>query len=224
MTASNAQEYQRLYRQRPYVKAKAAERSKKYRQRPEVKARELERGRKRKDYHREYNKEYNKRPDVKMREAERKAMRDQQPDVIAKKAERLATKLANNTKRNILKLERAMLREYRHRPYIKALAADDKKEYLKKYQKSKKEYRDQIREWLYDIQQGKCNGCGSHWPNFGYFQLDHINPKDKKDGLSDRVVFKKNGFQLLCGTCNFVKSDNSQEWMLNKLRTDGIIK
>ena len=72
---------------------------------------------------------------------------------------------------------------------------------------------------LYGIQEGKCNGCLYSFP-FRNMTIDHILPRVETGGVPDD---RKENLQLLCGACNSTKGHRSQEYLIDKLRGDGII-
>ena len=70
---------------------------------------------------------------------------------------------------------------------------------------------------MYGNQEGKCNGCQHPFP-FRNMTIDHIIPQSM-DGSDD-----PENLQLLCGACNSTKGDRPQEYLINKLREDGILR
>ena len=70
---------------------------------------------------------------------------------------------------------------------------------------------------LFGRQEGKCNGC--QYP-FYYrnFTVDHIVPQSKL-GTDDIE-----NLQLLCGACNSMKGNRTQEYLIARLREEGILK
>ena len=70
---------------------------------------------------------------------------------------------------------------------------------------------------LFGIQEGKCNGCEVLFP-FRNMTIDHIIPRSK-DGTDD-----PENLQLLCGACNSMKGDRSQEYLIQRLREEGILR
>ena len=60
---------------------------------------------------------------------------------------------------------------------------------------------------LYEAQSGNCAGCKEHFDS-RHLEVDHILPKSK--GGSDH----KSNLQLLCGSCNRIKGDRTQEYLL----------
>lgn len=71
---------------------------------------------------------------------------------------------------------------------------------------------------LFGIQEGKCNGCLYSFP-FRNMTIDHIVPRVETGGIPDD---RKENLQLLCGACNSTKGDRTQEYLIHKLRADGI--
>ena len=69
---------------------------------------------------------------------------------------------------------------------------------------------------LYGKQEGNCAGCKVHFP-FRNFTVDHYIPTIK--GGTDHY----DNLQLLCGMCNSVKGERPMEYLIAKLREDGII-
>ena len=64
---------------------------------------------------------------------------------------------------------------------------------------------------LYGRQEGRCAGCGHHFP-FQNFTIDHIVPKSK--GGTDHL----DNLQLLCNHCNSVKGTMDQAAFVAKLK------
>ena len=71
-----------------------------------------------------------------------------------------------------------------------------------------------IKHLLYGMQEGKCNGCLTHFP-FQNFEVDHIIPASKGGADTDENL------QLLCGYCNRVKGDRTQEYLISQVRMTG---
>ena len=71
-----------------------------------------------------------------------------------------------------------------------------------------------IKHILYGMQEGRCNGCLTHFP-FQNFEVDHITPTSKGGADTDENL------QLLCGYCNRVKGDRSQEYLISQVRMTG---
>ena len=63
---------------------------------------------------------------------------------------------------------------------------------------------------LYGQQEGRCAGCHYFLP-FRNLTIDHIQPQSK--GGTDQ----RENLQLLCGACNSVKGDRTQQYLLEKL-------
>ena len=74
-----------------------------------------------------------------------------------------------------------------------------------------------IKHRLYGKQEGHCNGCRHHF-RLRNLTLDHIVPQSKGGGEAD------SNLQLLCGYCNSVKGNRTQEELLNALYKNGIRK
>ena len=68
---------------------------------------------------------------------------------------------------------------------------------------------------LYGEQEGFCNGCRDHF-KIRNFTVDHILPRSR--GGTDHP----RNLQLLCGACNSTKGDRTQEYLIEKLKADGI--
>ena len=73
------------------------------------------------------------------------------------------------------------------------------------------------KKWLYGEQGGYCNACEHHF-EMRHFDVDHIIPKSK--GGTDHI----SNLQLLCGNCNSIKGNRSQEWLLSRLLEKDYIK
>ena len=67
-----------------------------------------------------------------------------------------------------------------------------------------------IKHLLYGTQEGKCNGCLTHFP-FQNFEVDHIVPTSRGGADVDENL------QLLCGYCNRVKGDRTQEYLISQV-------
>lgn len=68
-----------------------------------------------------------------------------------------------------------------------------------------------IKNVLYGKQEGMCGGCG-HWYRIKDFEVDHITPRSKGGADTDENL------QLLCGYCNRVKGDRTQEYLISQVR------
>ena len=68
-----------------------------------------------------------------------------------------------------------------------------------------------IKELLYKQQEGFCKGCKTHFP-LRNLELDHIKPRSKEGAHT------ASNLQLLCGYCNRVKGNRTQEYLLKKVR------
>ena len=66
------------------------------------------------------------------------------------------------------------------------------------------------RHELFGQQEGSCGGC-RHEFLFGNFTVDHVIPRSR--GGTDHL----DNLQLLCGACNSVKGDRTQEYLLARL-------
>ncbi len=71
-----------------------------------------------------------------------------------------------------------------------------------------------VKHILYGMQEGKCNGCLTHFP-FQNFEVDHLTPTSKGGADTDENL------QLLCGYCNRVKGDRTQEYLISQVRMTG---
>lgn len=66
------------------------------------------------------------------------------------------------------------------------------------------------RQFLYGVQKGHCNGCGTHF-EMRNLTIDHIIARSL--GGTDH----KDNLQLLCGNCNSIKGNRGQEYLLAKI-------
>ena len=73
---------------------------------------------------------------------------------------------------------------------------------------------------LFGRQEGRCNG-GQYPFYYRNLTIDHIIPRADTDGIPDDRI---ENLQLLCGACNSTKGDRTQEYLINKLREDGILR
>ena len=73
-----------------------------------------------------------------------------------------------------------------------------------------KNYR-QNKHVIFGQQEGLCNGCKVMFP-FRNFTVDHIVPQSR--GGTDHL----DNLQLLCGACNSLKGDKSQEYLMARLK------
>ena len=70
---------------------------------------------------------------------------------------------------------------------------------------------------LFGMQEGKCAGCQVSF-HFRNMTIDHIKPRS--EGGTDHPT----NLQLLCGACNSTKGNRTQSYLIDKLRTDGILR
>ncbi|MCY4290843.1 MAG: DNA methyltransferase [Roseovarius sp.] len=70
---------------------------------------------------------------------------------------------------------------------------------------------------LYGKQGGHCNGCKEHFQT-QHLEIDHIQPRSK--GGTDHL----DNLQLLCGSCNRIKGNRTQEYLMSVLNDKGFIK
>ena len=68
----------------------------------------------------------------------------------------------------------------------------------------------EIKKFLYQKQNHKCNGCGCEFP-IDLFDIDHIIPR--KHGGGDYLE----NYQLLCSHCNKIKGDKPMALFLQRL-------
>ena len=73
------------------------------------------------------------------------------------------------------------------------------------------------KEKLYGEQQGYCNGCKRHF-EIRNLNIDHIIPKSS-GGTNEYY-----NLQLLCGSCNSLKSNRTMTHLKKRLWEEGIIK
>lgn len=66
------------------------------------------------------------------------------------------------------------------------------------------------KKFLYGEQEGNCNGCGTHF-EMRNLTIDHIIARSV--GGTDHI----DNLQLLCGSCNSIKGNRGQEYLLAKL-------
>ncbi|MGI9558300.1 MAG: DNA methyltransferase [Thermodesulfobacteriota bacterium] len=77
-------------------------------------------------------------------------------------------------------------------------------------------YRDpEKKKFLYGQQEGKCNGCGVLFP-YRNMTVDHIIPQSKGGGG------EAENLQLLCGACNSMKGNRTQEELIVRLKDAGV--
>ena len=70
---------------------------------------------------------------------------------------------------------------------------------------------------LFGLQEGKCNGCEVLFP-FRNMTIDHIMPRSR--GGTDAP----DNLQLLCAACNSTKGNRTQEYLIQALRDQGVIR
>ena len=68
----------------------------------------------------------------------------------------------------------------------------------------------QNKHFLFGKQEGRCNGCRSAF-EFRHLEVDHVIPRDS--GGQDHIE----NLQLLCGHCNRVKGNRTQEYLMARL-------
>ena len=86
-----------------------------------------------------------------------------------------------------------------------------------KQQRSRPTFGKKDKEFLYERQKRKCNGCKRSLP-MDVLHVDHIKAFSK--GGSD----KPSNLQLLCGPCNGKKGNGTQAQFEKKLAQQGVIK
>ena len=72
--------------------------------------------------------------------------------------------------------------------------------------------KEKIRQHFYGIQNGNCNGCGTHFDHAKHFHIDHIYPQSKGG------AWHLENLQLLCGNCNSIKGDRPMEYLQSAIR------
>ncbi len=68
----------------------------------------------------------------------------------------------------------------------------------------------QNKHTLFGRQEGVCNGCKMDFP-FKIFEVDHVIPRSR--GGTDHL----DNLQLLCPSCNRIKGDRPQEYLVARL-------
>ena len=70
------------------------------------------------------------------------------------------------------------------------------------------------RRLLYELQEGRCNGCGNSYEPKD-LTLDHICPSSK-GGTNET-----DNLQLLCHNCNSIKGNRTMDYLRDRLREEG---
>ena len=70
---------------------------------------------------------------------------------------------------------------------------------------------------LYGKQKGYCNGCEIHY-YYKDLEVDHIEPKSVYQLDTSLNPDRKSNLQLLCSSCNRIKGDRTQEYLINELK------
>lgn len=73
------------------------------------------------------------------------------------------------------------------------------------------------KQHLYGKQSGNCAGCKDHF-EARHLEIDHIVPKSRAG--TDHLE----NLQLLCGSCNRIKGNRPQEYLLSALNDSSLIK
>ena len=87
---------------------------------------------------------------------------------------------------------------------------------------------------MYGNQEGRCNGCKELLP-FRNMTIDHITPQSMIADPNHPYHFQipqsivdnpdqPDNLQLLCAACNSTKGNRSQEYLINKLQEDSILR
>ena len=69
---------------------------------------------------------------------------------------------------------------------------------------------------LYGQQEGNCNGCKTHF-EYRHLEVDHIVPQSR--GGTGHIE----NLQLLCASCNRIKGDRDQAYLMAQLQSRGLI-
>ena len=72
------------------------------------------------------------------------------------------------------------------------------------------------RHVLFGRQEGRCNSCKTAF-EFRHFEVDHVVPVSR--GGSDHL----DNLQLLCGSCNRIKGNRPQEYLMAELAARGLL-
>jgi site-specific DNA-methyltransferase (adenine-specific) len=69
---------------------------------------------------------------------------------------------------------------------------------------------------LYGRQEGNCNGCRAHF-EYRHLEVDHVVPQSR--GGTGHIE----NLQLLCASCNRIKGDRDQAYLMAQLQSRGLI-